>query len=141
LRALAQDLRLTGAELTALMLAGVVEEDIRFGSLFAALQEPLAARRPCLGLIAALSSIEDPQDELRDSWAAVQRLVQCGLVVAANQTAPRAEWVLRVRALRCVPARASCDWGGHPRPGNRRHQSRLQDHFPPEVSAVKKAGA
>ena len=96
LRTLAQGLQLTRSELTALMLAGVVEEDIRFGSLFAALQEPLAARRPCLGLIAALSSIEDPQDELRDSWSAVQRLVQCGLVVAENQTAPRAEWVLRV---------------------------------------------
>jgi len=96
LRALVRSLELTNEELTALMLAGLVEEDIRFGSLFAALQEPLTARRPCLGLVAALSSGEENRGELKDWWQVVQRLVQAGLVVVENQTAPRAEWVLRV---------------------------------------------
>jgi AAA+ superfamily predicted ATPase len=96
LRALAQNLELTRQELIALMLVGVVEEDIRFGSLFAALQEPLTARRPCLGLVAALASVEEKGGGLKDWWLVVQRLVQAGLVVAENQAAPRAEWVLRV---------------------------------------------
>jgi hypothetical protein len=96
LRALAQSLQLTHQELIALVLAGVVEEDIRFGSLFAALQEPLTARRPCLGLVSALASVDENRGELKDWWLAVQRLVQAGLVIAENQNAPRAEWVLRV---------------------------------------------
>ena len=29
--------------------AGLIEDDIRFGALFAALQAPLASRRPCVG--------------------------------------------------------------------------------------------
>lgn len=96
LRALAQDLELTHEELVALVLAGVVEEDIRFGSVFAALQQPLAARRPCLGLVATLVSFGEKRGESKDWWLAVQRLVQTGLVIVENQSAPRAEWVLRV---------------------------------------------
>jgi len=96
LRALAHQLKLTHEELMVLMLAGMVEEDIRFGSLFAALQEPLTARRPCLGLVAALASVEDQRGELKDWWLVVQKLVQAGLVIADNQNAPRSEWVLRV---------------------------------------------
>src|ERR1044071_7886357 len=51
LRELTRRLRLSHGEQTALVVAGLVEEDIRFGSLFAALQEPLPSRRPCLGLL------------------------------------------------------------------------------------------
>ena len=34
--------------------AGLIEDDIRFGALFAALQAPLTSRRPCVGLLSWL---------------------------------------------------------------------------------------
>src|SRR5437016_2331055 len=51
LRSLVGHTGLSHAELVALILAGMVEEDLRFGALFAALQDPLPQRRPCLGLL------------------------------------------------------------------------------------------
>jgi hypothetical protein len=96
LRELAKHLGLSHTEQVALVLAGLVEEDIRFGSLFAALQEPLPARRPCLGLLAALLDEKEQRGAIGAWWGVVQRLIDAGLVVAENQTAPRAEWVLRV---------------------------------------------
>ncbi|MDT7689979.1 MAG: hypothetical protein QOE46_2738 [Acidobacteriota bacterium] len=92
LRELSLRLRLSHGEQTALVLAGLVEEDIRFGSLFVALQEPLAARRPCLGLLGALAF----EGEGGDWWTPSRRLIEAGLVVAENQSAPRSEWVVRV---------------------------------------------
>jgi hypothetical protein len=96
LRALAEHLSLSYEELITLMLAGLVEEDIRFGSLFAALQEPLVARRPCLGLLAALTADPARGSELGEAWQSARRLMDAGLVIAENQSAPRAEWILRV---------------------------------------------
>src|SRR4030095_2569752 len=96
LRALAEHLSLSYEELITLMLAGLVEEDIRFGSLFAALQEPLVARRPCLGLLAALTADPARGSTLDESWQSAHRLMDAGLVIAENQSAPRAEWILRV---------------------------------------------
>jgi hypothetical protein len=93
LRELARRQRLSQGEQTALVLAGLVEEDIRFGSLFAALQEPLPSRRPCLGLLGALAF--DTEDGA-DWWSASRRLIELGLFVAENQSAPRSEWVVRV---------------------------------------------
>jgi hypothetical protein len=95
LRELARGLRLSHGELTALVLAGLVEEDIRFGSLFAALQEPLPSRRPCLGLLGALAFDGDAAAG-SDWWGVARRLTELGLFVAENQTAPRSEWVVRV---------------------------------------------
>jgi AAA+ superfamily predicted ATPase len=92
LRELSLRLGLSHGEQTALVLAGLVEEDIRFGSLFAALQEPLAARRPCLGLLGALAF--DGKDG--DWWPAARRLIETELVIAENQNAPRSEWIVRV---------------------------------------------
>ncbi|HEX8723126.1 MAG TPA: ATP-binding protein [Pyrinomonadaceae bacterium] len=99
LRELELRLGLSHAELTALVLAGLVEEDIRFGSLFAALQEPLVSRRPCVGLLGALAFDEGDEGEGdRDWWTSARRLMELGLVVAENQSAPRSEWVVRVPA-------------------------------------------
>ncbi|MFN2416334.1 MAG: ATP-binding protein [Pyrinomonadaceae bacterium] len=95
LRELERGLGLSHGEQTALVLAGLVEEDIRFGSLFAALQEPLPARRPCLGLLGALAFEGDGGGPV-DWWESARRLIELGLVVAENQTAPRSEWVVRV---------------------------------------------
>ncbi|MET0624172.1 MAG: ATP-binding protein [Pyrinomonadaceae bacterium] len=98
LRELELRLGLTHGEQTALVLAGLVEEDIRFGSLFAVLQEPLPSRRPCLGLLGALAFEGEEGEGSTDWWESARRLIELGLVVAENQTAPRSEWVVRVPA-------------------------------------------
>ncbi|HZI18143.1 MAG TPA: ATP-binding protein [Pyrinomonadaceae bacterium] len=101
LRALASELSLTFEERLALVLAGLVEEDIRFGALFAALQEPLSARRPCLGLLGALAAGTPERGAASaGSWhGAALRLAEEGLLLAENRAAPRAEWVTRVPAV------------------------------------------
>src|SRR5262249_2665454 len=81
-RGLAEDLSLSYEELITLMLAGLVEEDIRFGSLFAALQEPLPARRPCLGLLSALTADPVRGAVLGEAWQSARRLIDAGLVIA-----------------------------------------------------------
>ncbi|MCI0393436.1 MAG: ATP-binding protein [Chloroflexi bacterium] len=79
----------------ALVLAGLVEEDSRFGTLFATLQAPLGYRRPCLELIGQLLM----DGTTADPWATGRPLLSPGLVVATNPDAPRSEWVLHVPAL------------------------------------------
>lgn len=94
LRALVEALGLNPDELRLLMAAGLVEEDIRFGALFAALQEPLAARRPCVGVLGWL--LGQPGHLPTDVWPACRCLLDYGLLQTDNQTDPRSEWVLRV---------------------------------------------
>jgi hypothetical protein len=71
LRELERRLGLSHGEQTALVLAGLVEEDIRFGSLFAALQEPLPSRRPCLGLLGTLA-FDGEEGAGQDWWTAAR---------------------------------------------------------------------
>jgi hypothetical protein len=79
----------------ALVLAGVVEEDSRFGTLFADMQAPLPHRRPCVETIGqALRGGE----ESGAGWAICQPLLRANLLAVANRDAPRAEWALRVPA-------------------------------------------
>ncbi|SEQ06966.1 ATP-binding protein [Nitrosomonas ureae] len=77
----------------ALVIVGLVDEDSRFGTLFAHLQAPLNYRRPCLeivGQMLANNSIE--------GWNICQPLLN-GFVTIPNRDAPRSEWVLRIPAL------------------------------------------
>jgi hypothetical protein len=94
LAALRRDAGLGAAEVRLVVAAGLVEEDIRFGALFAALQEPLASRRPCIGLLNWL--LGEPDAAAGDSWPACRELLDRGLLLADNRSDPRAEWVLRV---------------------------------------------
>ena len=74
-----------------LMAAGLIEEDIRFGSLFAALQAPLAARRPCFGLLGwLLAAGPTIAGEVMERC---QRLARAGLLMVDNPADPRSEWV------------------------------------------------
>jgi hypothetical protein len=73
---------------------GLIEEDIRWGSLFAKLQEPLAARRPCLGALGWL--LADDVSERAEVLDRSHRLVNSGLLVVDNPSDPRSEWVVRV---------------------------------------------
>jgi len=94
LRTLVEEAGLSADELRGLIAVGIVEEDIRFGALFAALQEPLAARRPCIGVLGWLLS--EPGGLPIDAWQACRTLLEAGLLQVENRADPRAEWLLRV---------------------------------------------
>jgi hypothetical protein len=96
LRVLREEGGLSLPEILLLIAVGLVEEDIRFGALFAALQAPLTARRPCLGMLSWL--INGSANTSLDAWEACRRLLDCGLLHVENPTDPRAEWVLRIPA-------------------------------------------
>ena len=73
--------------------AGLIEDDIRFGALFAALQAPLTSRRPCVGLLSWLLGGSGDDHEL--AWRC-QRLARRGILEVSNTTDPRAEWVVQL---------------------------------------------
>src|SRR5262249_37863334 len=81
-------------ELLVLITAGMVEEDIRFGAFFATLQEPLLARRPCIGTLGWL--LGEPGQAPADVWHTSHRLLSAGLLHVDNRAHPRSEWLLRV---------------------------------------------
>lgn len=83
--------RLAPIEADVLVAAGLIELDIRYGSLFAVLQDPLPARRPCIGLLTWLLGDSDG-----DVTATCHDLVRRGLLAVDNSADPRAEWTLRV---------------------------------------------
>jgi ATPase family associated with various cellular activities (AAA) len=110
--------RLAPWDAMLLVAAGLIETDIRFGSLFATMQDPLPARRPCVGLLAWLLSGElDPAERAEraglladgsegddphavqtpaDLHARAQELRRRGLLVVDNPADPRTEWVVSV---------------------------------------------
>ena len=96
LLALREEAGLNLDELRVLLAAGIVEEDIRFGALFATLQEPLSARRPCVGTLGWL--LGEPGKAPADTWRACQSLLDAGLLQVDNRADPRSEWLLRIPA-------------------------------------------
>jgi hypothetical protein len=77
-----------------MMAVGLIEHDIRFGALFATLQQPLASRRPCVGLLNWL--LADPVDDSCEIPERVHGLRDRGLLQIANLDDPRSEWVPRL---------------------------------------------
>jgi hypothetical protein len=74
--------------------AGLIEDDVRFGALFAKLQDPLPDRRPCVGLLGWL--LADSSESGSDLQERAQMLANRGLLEIDNATGPRSEWVLRL---------------------------------------------
>jgi hypothetical protein len=108
LKALAQQAGLDYASRMAFMLVGLVEEDSRFGTLFAELQEPLAHRRPTLELVGQMMMDETAVGEV-DPWSICKPLLDLGVIEAPNKTAARSEWALRVPPLLWDAARGKAD--------------------------------
>jgi hypothetical protein len=98
LRALAEETGVDMASRIALMIAGLVDEDSRFGTLFFHLQEPLGYRRPCLETIGQMM-MERGWADGSDTWSVCRPLLRADLAEVMNRDAPRPEWVLRVPAL------------------------------------------
>lgn len=96
LQALTDEVDLGINELRMLITAGIVEEDIRFGAFFATLQEPLQARRPCVGVLSWL--LGEPDQTHTNTWHSCHKLLDAGLLAVENRTDPRSEWLLRVPA-------------------------------------------
>jgi hypothetical protein len=94
LRVLVDEAGLSRDAVRLMIAAGLVEEDIRFGALFAALQDPLSARRPCIGILGWLLS--DADSIPGDAWPTCRTLLDLGLLLVENRGDPRAEWLLRV---------------------------------------------
>lgn len=95
LRALGAALRLSDEQVLALLIVGMVEEDARFGEVFAAAQG--GARRPAVGLVHALVCAAGGEPAAAgDAWTLCRPLLAAGLVEALNPADPRAEWQLRV---------------------------------------------
>lgn len=92
----------------AFMLAGLVEEDSRFGTVLAQLQEPLPGRRLALGLVSQLLAESSQAAEI-DPWETCRALFRMGALEAANPAAPRSEWMLHVPSLVWDAARGSLD--------------------------------
>ncbi len=87
-------LRLDRRDARLLAGAGLIEDDIRFGSMFATLQDPLPARRPCVGLLSWL--LADSDESSADLQERAQHLANRGLLEISNRDDPRSEWVLRL---------------------------------------------
>jgi AAA+ superfamily predicted ATPase len=76
-----------------LIIVGIVEEDSRFGTLFANLQEPLTNRRPSFELV---NQIMMDKNLIENSWNVCRPLIEASLINMANKDSPRSEWVLHV---------------------------------------------
>ena len=85
---------LTAAHVLALALAGLVEDDARFGALFAALQ-PSPDDRLTVGLLSDCLRATAPDAEDL-GWQVARQLLSAGLLVAVDPERPRASWALRV---------------------------------------------
>jgi hypothetical protein len=95
LRAIQDNLGLTAEALDLLLAAGLIEEDIRFGALFAALQEPLPTRQPCLGILNWLLPDESGSDI--PIWQTAESLARHGLLtIHREEGTVRLEWTVRV---------------------------------------------
>jgi hypothetical protein len=96
LRALREAAALDHATMTALMSAGLGEEDARFGLLFEALHGLPGQHRPTAGLLQAWWAEAQVGSEAR---AGLRRLRDLGLIQALNPDAPRNEWLLQPPAV------------------------------------------
>jgi hypothetical protein len=95
LRALQRSLSLSERDLDMLLAAGLIEEDIRLGALFAALQEPLPARHPCLGILSWL--LGNGAEDARPVWHTAENLSRHGLLaIEREEKTVRLEWVVRI---------------------------------------------
>ena len=79
----------------ALILIGLGEEDSRFGTVFADLQQPLSYRRPMLETLGYIISGREFEKD-SSPWSVCSPLLELGLVEAENTQMPRSEWVLKI---------------------------------------------
>jgi hypothetical protein len=89
LRDLRDAYKLDPIALTMLFTVGLPDVDARFGQLFEAFNGLTGETRPTHGLLATMTDDESARDGL-------QTLLDCGLLEADNDEAPRQSWALQV---------------------------------------------
>jgi hypothetical protein len=114
----------------AWMIVGLLEEDSRFGTIFARLQEPLTYRRPCLELVGQMM-LDGSLVGHADSWTICRPLLSTGLIDVTNRDAPRSEWLLRVPSILWDAARGEVE--SHPAPWCQYH---TPGSFPPAKALI-----
>jgi hypothetical protein len=93
IRALRNTLCLDHGGLLLVMLAGLIEEDPRFGLVFDFLQGHTGQPRPSLGLLQTWSELANEPDQVRASF---RRCQAAGLLQVPNADGPRSDWALQV---------------------------------------------
>ncbi len=95
LRSLQESAGLDHCAMTSLITVGLIEEDLRFGSVFEAMQGTPGQHRPTPSL---LNSWWCDENAAKDARAHVRSLHEQGLVRVVNPEAPRLDWALEVPA-------------------------------------------
>jgi hypothetical protein len=93
LRALRQRANLSYEDMVTLAGIGMVEDDLRLGTVFEALHGVAGESRPTAGLLASWFV---PEEEVSSGLSRMRRLERLGLLVASNPTAPLSGWGVRL---------------------------------------------
>ncbi len=115
LRALCEAAGLSRQSLALLLGIGLIEEDVRFGSVFELFQRRPAQSRPTLGLLEAWWGGQFPEGGARP---VLRRLLDLGLVQVTNPEAPRLGQALQPvaelwEAMRGERSSAVTPWARH----------------------------
>jgi hypothetical protein len=92
LRALKTACELDRQTLMLLICIGLIEEDVRIGMLFEALQGIPGQHRPTAGLLSGWWANPNDNPNVR---ASLRRLLELGLAQVVNPEAPRVQWALQ----------------------------------------------
>lgn len=95
LRGMRAALGLGEAHVLAVVVAGLVEEDARFGRVFAALQGATGTRRPTVAVVGDVVR-STALLHTGDAWDLCRPLIEAGLLEVVDREVPRADWRLRV---------------------------------------------
>lgn len=106
LREMLRDTGLNRHERLAFLLAGLVEEESRFGTLFAALQAPIPGRRPIAEVIGRVAGMDEP-GAAAGGWSILEGLIGAGYLRAVDTDRARSEWALAVPVAVWDAARGS----------------------------------
>lgn len=98
LKSLRVEMNLSFSQRMVLILAGLVEEDSRFGTLFSQLQQPLGYRRPMLETLGQIV-VKQSASSGSSPWDICGPLLKNGLLVSENAHMPRSEWILKIYPL------------------------------------------
>ena len=93
LRALRKGAGLSYEDIVTLAGIGMVEDDLRLGTVFEALHGVAGESRPTAGLLACWFA---PEEETAEGLSRIRRFERMGLLVANNPTAPISGWGLRL---------------------------------------------
>ena len=120
LRAVREAARLDHSAMTLLVAIGLIEEDLRFGLVFEALQGSPGQHRPTMSL---LSGWWREENDGANGRGYLRLLQEAGLVRVVNPDAPRLEWALEVTgplwdALRGEQNEKPAAWLGYRSPAD-----------------------